>query len=199
MPLRHRLRQFGRGVKYYKTSCHQNLFMMSYHPGPFYWHSLTWIPTWISNHTLSVGLYSLSIHKRQRLHRRSLGIGNSDIIRSAIVGVSVDCLVNRLFRGKSKKTSTLQCHWYLWREFTPLKGPVTRIMFPFDDVIMPCGDKNQSLLMKGVTDLAKSRCPGYILWVVLPPLKTRCLGTIAGEAADKLRSDTLILTHNSAA
>ena len=37
-----------------------------------------------------------------------------------------DCLLNRLFRRRWKKTSKLHVH----------NGPVTRKMFPFDDVIM---------------------------------------------------------------
>ena len=42
-----------------------------------------------------------------------------------------DCLLNRLFRRQSKKTSKPQ-----WPVISPLKWPVTRKMFPFDDVIM---------------------------------------------------------------
>ena len=42
----------------------------------------------------------------------------------------LDCLLNRLFRPRSKKTSN-SCHWLLWGESTgdywiPHKGPVTR-------------------------------------------------------------------------
>ena len=51
-------------------------------------------------------------------------------------GVSNDqpphCLLNRLFRCRSKKTSKL-CHWPV---NSPHKWLVTRKMFPFDDVIM---------------------------------------------------------------
>ena len=51
------------------------------------------------------------------------------------------CLLNRLFRHRSKKTSKLRvtglCEGNspMTGEF-PHKGPVTRKMFPFDDVIM---------------------------------------------------------------
>ena len=74
----------------------------------------------------------------------------------------LDCLLNRFFRRRSKKTSKLPVtglccviqaqikenikaphHWPLCGEVTgdrwiprPHKGPVTRKMFPFDDVIM---------------------------------------------------------------
>ena len=54
---------------------------------------------------------------------------------------SHDCLLNRLFRRRSKKTSKLRVTGLYERnspmtgEF-PHKGPVTRKMFPFDDVIM---------------------------------------------------------------
>ena len=52
-----------------------------------------------------------------------------------------DCLLNPLFRRRSKKTPKLRVT-PLCEEFTgdrwnsPHKGPVTRKMFPFDDVIM---------------------------------------------------------------
>ena len=42
------------------------------------------------------------------------------------------CLLNRLFRRRSKKTSKLRVSGVN----SPHKGPVTRKMFPFDDVIM---------------------------------------------------------------
>ena len=53
-----------------------------------------------------------------------------------------DCLLNRLFRRRSKKTSKLRVIG-LCAENSPGTGefpaqrPVTRKMFPFDDVIMP--------------------------------------------------------------
>ena len=51
-----------------------------------------------------------------------------------------DCLLSRLFRRRSKKTSSASLaflrgiHW--WPVNSPHEGPVTRKMFPFDDVIM---------------------------------------------------------------
>ena len=45
------------------------------------------------------------------------------------------CLLNRLFRRRSKKTSKLRVTG-LCVGNSPHKGPVTRKMFPFDDVIM---------------------------------------------------------------
>ena len=52
-----------------------------------------------------------------------------------------DCLFNRLFRRRSKKTSKLRvtglCVGNSPRPVnSPHKGPVTRKMFPFDDIIM---------------------------------------------------------------
>ena len=51
------------------------------------------------------------------------------------------CFLNRLFRRRSKKTSKLRVTGLcagnsLGRVNSPHKGPVTRKMFPFDDVIM---------------------------------------------------------------
>ena len=52
-----------------------------------------------------------------------------------------DCLLNRLFRRRSKKTSNLRVTGLCVGNSpgpvnSPHKGPVTRKMFPFDDVIM---------------------------------------------------------------
>ena len=49
-----------------------------------------------------------------------------------------DCLLNRLFRRGSKKTSKLRVTGLCegWPVNSPHKGPVTWKMFPFDDVIM---------------------------------------------------------------
>ena len=51
------------------------------------------------------------------------------------------CLLNRLFKRRSKKTSKLRVTGLCVGNSpgpvnSPLKGPVTRKMFPFDDVIM---------------------------------------------------------------
>ena len=51
------------------------------------------------------------------------------------------CLLTRLFRHRSKKTSKLCVTGFVrliqrWPVNSPHKGPVTRMMFPFDDVII---------------------------------------------------------------
>ena len=54
----------------------------------------------------------------------------------------LDCLLNRLFRRRSKKTSKLRATSlyvrgiHRWLLDSPHKGPVTRKMFPFHDVII---------------------------------------------------------------
>ena len=54
----------------------------------------------------------------------------------------LDCLLTRLFRRRSKKTPTLRVTGlcvrgiHRWPVNSPHRGPVTRKMFPFDDVIM---------------------------------------------------------------
>ena len=52
----------------------------------------------------------------------------------------LDCLLNGLFRRISKKTSKLRVNGLCdrWPVNSPHKGPVTRNMFPIDDVIMYC-------------------------------------------------------------
>ena len=52
-----------------------------------------------------------------------------------------DCLLNRLFRSRSKKheiSASVTFVWgiHRWPVNSPHKGPVTRKMFPFDDVII---------------------------------------------------------------
>ena len=52
-----------------------------------------------------------------------------------------DCLLNRLFRRRSKKTSKPRITGLLrWPVNSPHKWPVMRKMFPFDDVIMCQGN-----------------------------------------------------------
>ena len=60
------------------------------------------------------------------------------------------CLLNRLFRRRSKKTSKLHVTGLCVGNSpgpvsSPHKGPVTRKMFPFDDVIMTCFWKQASV------------------------------------------------------
>ena len=55
-----------------------------------------------------------------------------------------DCLLNRLFRRRWKKTSKLRVTG-LCAGNSPHKWPVTRKLFPFDDVIMALGKKQLPL------------------------------------------------------
>ena len=74
------------------------------------------------------------------------------------------CLLNRLFRRRSKKTSKLRVTGLCEGNSTgpansPHKGPVTRKMFPFDDVIMGCRE-----VMTG----HRNYCHGaLLLWTVI--------------------------------
>ena len=47
-----------------------------------------------------------------------------------------DCLLDRLFKAKIKRNIKAPRNWPLCGEFTGDKGPVTRKMFPFDDIIV---------------------------------------------------------------
>ena len=68
----------------------------------------------------------------QRRHNERNGVSNHRRLQ---------CLLNRLFRRRWKKTSKLQRYCPLWGGihgwpvYSPHKGPVTQKMFPFDDVI----------------------------------------------------------------
>ena len=88
------------------------------------------LPDWWSNSTHWMGRLFLAIFFWR--HNEPDGVSNHQ---------SHDCLLNCLFRRRSKKTSKLRvtglCEGNLpmTGEF-PHKGPVTRKMFPFDDVII---------------------------------------------------------------
>ena len=75
---------------------------------------------------------ALSLYWR---HNERAGVSNQQ---------RLDCLLNRLFRSRSKKASKVRatglCEGnHRWPVDSPHKGPVTRKLFPFDDVIMiPC-------------------------------------------------------------
>ena len=58
-----------------------------------------------------------------------------------------DCLLNRLFGRWSKNTASMAFvrGIHRWPANSPHKGPVTRKMFPFDDVIMQWLDKNDGV------------------------------------------------------
>ena len=76
-----------------------------------------------------------------------------------------DCLLNRLFRRRSKKISKLRvtglCAGIHRRPVnSPHKWPVTRKMFPFDDVIMPLHVRIWRLVCQG--QLSRARVSNYI-------------------------------------
>ena len=104
--------------------------------------------------------------------RHNEGDGASNHLR-------LDCLLNRLFRRRSKKTSKLRvtglCEGiHRWPVDSPHKGPVTQKMFPFDDVIMIyviSSDSNRRYSQKAKQITAKlygyiyeTYCMGSILW-----------------------------------
>ena len=71
------------------------------------------------------------------------------------------CLLNRLFRHRSKKTSKLRVTGLCVGNSpgpvnSPHKGPVTRKMFPFDDVIMINGG---FVVYRNVRLAGRSRAP----------------------------------------
>ena len=66
-----------------------------------------------------------------------------------------DCLLNRLFRRRSKRTSKLRVTGLCAGKLpgpvnSPHKGPATRKMFPFDDVIM--------ISITGLQQLSPTKC-----------------------------------------
>ena len=65
--------------------------------------------------------------------------------------LSLDCLLNRLVRRRSKKTSNSASLAFVrgihqWPVNSPHKGPVTRNIFPFHGVILKIGNRGWVLL-----------------------------------------------------
>ena len=89
---------------------------------------------WRSYASLGLNEFVLSLRWR---HNERYGVSNHQLH---------DCLLNRLFRPRSKKTSKLRVTGLCVGNSpgpvnSPHKGPVTRKTFPFDDVIMKCNDR----------------------------------------------------------
>ena len=84
-----------------------------------------------------------------------------------------DCLLNRLFRHISKKTSKLRVTGlcvgiHRWPVNSPHKGPVTGKMFPFDDVIMENTSADTSVLISvKIVTLAIWVDYGVVVWIML--------------------------------
>ena len=76
-----------------------------------------------------------------------------------------DCLLNRLFWRRSKKTSKLRVTGLWWPVNSPHKRQVTRKMFPFDDVIMSSGI--QSVLF-GEKEMNQQMPRPSFPWSMLP-------------------------------
>ena len=89
-----------------------------------------------------VGFNAICMSSLQWRHNERDGVSNHQ---------PHDCLLNLLFGRRSKKTSKLKTSLAFLRGIhrspvnSPQKGPVTRKMFPFDDVIMcnvtPCSHR----------------------------------------------------------
>ena len=94
-----------------------------------------------------------------------------------------DHLFSRLFRSRSKKTSKLRVTGFCagihrWPVNSPHKWPITRIMFPGDDVIMDiwngtscCGRQgwNRQMTIWWIElFLAKPSCPPCIYLIICP-------------------------------
>ena len=76
------------------------------------------------------------------------------------------CLLNRLFRRRSKKTSKLRV-----TGLCPLKWPVTRKMFPLDDVIMPKPSAELTPLLLDDAITLWKRCRSVVLTMMAPLLR----------------------------
>ena len=117
--------------------CHYHLFMQIHKIVSFMeFHSWNYWAPWIFMELL-MGLHnsllsSMIMFSLQWRHNGRDGVSNHQ---------PHHCLLNRLYRRRSKKTSnsvslTFVRGIHRWSVKSPHKGPVTRKMFPLDDVIM---------------------------------------------------------------
>ena len=104
-----------------------------------------------------------------------------------------DRLLNRLFRHRSTKTSMLPVSlafvWgiHRWPANSPHKGPVTRKMFPFDDVII------YTLGKKGCYTPLKTIKP---MWIELLCFHLAEIGMIWTRDCSPTKSDTTLGRHS---
>ena len=105
--------------------------------------------------------------------------------------------LNRLFRRRSKKTSKLYvtgiCEGNSWPVNSPHKGPVTRKMYPFDDVIrdLPLSSSFSFLLFQ----VKQWTCCG--LMMLMGILIEESLSTMIGVMAWWLTQCWLIMNKNT--
>ena len=115
------------------------------------------------------------------------GLQYKDVIMSAaasqITSVSIDYLLNCLFRYISKKTAKLRVTGVVrgihrWPVDYPHKGPVTRKRFPFDDTIMM---QHDTMAMQHYNAV----CPRPSKSATIPGPKTHTLFTSEGPNGTK--------------
>ena len=100
---------------------------------------------WWSEHTLSRDVNTSDCSRQERRYSERAGSGTLLTLQwrhnrrdSVSNRQRLDCLLNRLFRRRSKKTSKLRVTGLCEGNSlvnSPKKGPVMRKIFPFDDAI----------------------------------------------------------------
>ena len=107
----------------------------------------------------------------------------------------LDCLLSRLFRRKSKKTSKFRitglCEGnHRWPMDSPHKGPITRTMFPFDDVINHVARK----LIIRMNSFVATRY-WYLIWIFKfskEAYEPYCIAVIVKKSQRKIKRTSLV-------
>ena len=98
-------------------------------------------------------------------------------------------------QSKHQSSASLAFVWGIHRGpvNSPHKWPVTRKMFPFDDVIM----NTRNFISEAVWSLTtkSSEACSYMIALIFD----KCVGSIGAEAPVKFQSDTITFKHNFAA
>ena len=107
-----------------------------------------------------------------------------------------DCLLNRLFKRRSKKTSKLRATGLRAGNSpgtgspvnSPHKGPVTRKMFPFDDVIMLAAvvvaEPVATATVAAVTVAMAIACHFTFNWTQFDCILNKCFGYLSNTCLD---------------
>ena len=120
-------------------------------------------------HPASIGRTSISktygIYPRQYAHALQWRHNERDDVSNHW---RLECVLNRLFRRRSKKTSKLRVTGFcegnpLVAGGSPHKGPVTQEMFPFDNVIMVFTALRFSMV---VSLIFRDSCSSHTVWKV---------------------------------
>ena len=121
--------------------------------------SHTWFTWWLGTRSVSSHYWGIPL---QWHHNGCDGVSNHR---------RIDCLLSRLFRRRSKKTSKLRvtslCEGiHRWPTDSPHKGSVTREMFAFDDIMRCIYESHLPRRVKIIDRDSPTNPVNYFVWTL---------------------------------